>query len=55
MDMSVLRNAKFDLGVWDCYFKVRFLGSYWKISLILSFAKLLGLKTEYLSAGTGRG
>jgi hypothetical protein len=37
---------------WACYFKVRFIGTYWKIAWVLNFAALMGVKIEYFCAGT---
>jgi hypothetical protein len=39
--------------MWDCWFKIALIGKWWKVSLIIDLAKLLGIKVEYYSAGTG--
>ena len=40
---------------WPCYFKVILRGSYWRVAWALNFAKLMGVKIEYFSAGTMNG
>lgn len=43
-----------DLGTWEGHLKVKFIGRWWKISL-LNLAKFIGLETELYSGGTGKG
>jgi hypothetical protein len=41
------------LGLWKAFLKVKFTGSWWKISLIMNLASLLRLKQDLYSGGTG--
>ena len=41
--------------MWDAHLKLKFIGKWWKISLLCNLAKLLRLETEFYSGGTGRG
>jgi hypothetical protein len=48
-------EAKGDALMWDAHLKLKFIGKWWKISLLCNIAKLLRLETELYSGGTGRG
>jgi len=41
--------------MWEAHLKLKFIGKWWKISLICNMAKLLRLETQLLAGGTGRG
>ncbi len=41
--------------MWEAHLKLKFIGRWWKISLLCNIAKLLRLETELLSGGSGRG
>lgn len=39
----------------EAHLKLKFIGKWWKISLLCNIAKLIRLETVLLSGGTGRG
>ncbi len=41
--------------MWEGHLKLKFIGKWWKISLLCNLAKVLRLETELYSGGTGRG
>jgi hypothetical protein len=52
---KVSEQIAIHLGHWDSFIKVKFIGKYWKIALVLNIAEAIGLKTDYYSGGTGTG
>lgn len=41
--------------MWQAHLKLKFIGTWWKISLLCTLAKLLRLETSFYTGGTGRG
>ncbi len=41
--------------MWEAHLKLKYIGKWWKISLMCNMAKILRLETQYLVGGTGRG
>jgi len=39
----------------ETHLKLKFIGKWWKISLLCNLAKFLGLETQLYSGGSGRG
>ena len=49
------RSAEGRNEMWEAHLKLKFIGSWWKISLLCNLAKVLRLETQLYSGGTGRG
>lgn len=41
--------------MWEAHLKLKYIGKWWKISLMCNIAKLLRLKTELYAGGSGDG